>query len=179
MSVASCRLCMPCAGQVARCVLQAATLSVASCLFCPRCLLHDIYCASCMLPVAPFTLLLCVACFTVLLHVACRMLCGARCVLQVAGCNAVRCILHVVHALCCCFVCGLLSVCFLGCTFRLVAAFSLHGVRCMLHVARGCCTLQPSSCTVHAVGRTLHIYIVLACFRGVLHVARLVRCVLF
>ncbi len=117
-SVASHRLCMPCAGKVARCVLQAATLSVASCLLGPRCI-AVLFAACCCF-------VFWVARFVLLQRSRC-MVCVACCMLHVACCAR---LLH-------------------------VAAFELHGTCSGSHVA----------------------YIVVTSFAGVLHVARLVRCV--
>ncbi len=76
----------------------------------------------------------------------------------------------VLFAACCCFV-------FLVCTF--LACCSVRVAWRALHVA--CCarSLHVAACELHGACSRSHVaYTVVACFAGVLHVARLVRCVL-
>jgi hypothetical protein len=143
MSVASCRVCMLCAMVSVVHMLHAAGSCIACllrvvCSACFTVLLHVacrmlrgagcvLHAASCMLSVANFTLLLCVACFS-WLH-------AVRCMPHAAWCTwrEVRCIASISVAMRCCFVCGLLFDFVVICSFRLVAAFTLHG--CMRSVA--------------------------------------------
>jgi hypothetical protein len=62
-------------------------------------------------------------------------------VARVAGCNAVGCMLPVLHAL-------PVAGCMLRCMLP-VARFALHCVRCMLHVSRCCCMLHAACIVVH------------------------------
>jgi hypothetical protein len=156
---------MPCAGQVTCCRLQRCRLHLACFARAACCRLYAaLHAARCAFRIALCALH--VACFTVLLHasfvvqVACRPL---HLVDRLARRGAV------LFAACCCFV-------FWGCTF--FACCSVRVAWCALHVA--CCArlLHVAAVELHGTCNGSHVACtVVACFAGVLHVARLVGCV--